>query len=187
MTETRIVALLSVITLGLIVILISGILGQIYFNPLFWQVSGVGLILVSLRFLRQRGSRNPKEKSEELWEKQVNNLRNNGEKIVIDLRECKIRSGSFQKSKKELNYLDETSVFDILLSEPQPDESQSLEHSVLIYKHTLPNGKKKNFYGPTEKDKKTLLILCEMQISTSIYMDKNDPSIYYFDLEFLEK
>jgi len=187
MSETRIVVLLSLITLGLIVILISGILGQIYFNPIFWQVSGVSLILASLLLLRQKRSGNSKENPEGLWEKQVNYLRNNGEKIVIDLRKCKIRSGSFHRPKKELDYLDETSVVDILLSEPQHSKSENIEHSVLIYRHTLPTGKTIIFYGPTDKDKKTLLILCEMQKSTSIYVDKNNLAMYYFDLEFLDK
>jgi hypothetical protein len=185
MSEIRIILLLGLITVGLILLLISGVLGQIYLTPRFWQITGILVILFSLVLLRQKRSRNSNEKSKGLWEQQVDHLRKNGEKILIDLRKCKIRTSSFQRSENRVDYLDETSVIDILLRDTKVNRSDRITHSVLTYRHTLPNGKRITFYGPTEKDKNTLRILCEIQKTTFIYMDKIDPSLYYFDLEFI--
>jgi hypothetical protein len=179
--EITIIGIIS----GLIIFLVSAILGQVYFNTIFWICTGIAIIVGSLAFFKHTSGREMKEIEKE-ENKRLAQLMQNGRKITVDLSKCKIRTTSQNVERNEPDTWDEGQVIGIVLDSGGYGKHEENGFSTLIYKHKLDSGEVVKFYGPTAKDKKTLEILCTMQKSTVIYFDRNDPEVYYFDLRFLD-
>jgi hypothetical protein len=175
---------LGIIT-GFIVMLPATLAEPVLFNDMIWISSGVGIILASFglyRFSSQRG----KIETDRQEEKRLKKLIKHGVKVVVDLNKCEMRASSYHIEGKGYDYLDEMEGLFIILDSGKNEKQTTVTQTVLIYHHKMDNGKTITFYGPTEKDKRTLEIRCAMQGTTTIHFDKNDPGIYYFNLSFLE-
>jgi hypothetical protein len=172
------------IILGLIVIAISTILGGLYFNGTLWISAGVGIILISFSLYKYLSSREAAELARGEQER-LAKLMNDGVRVIVDLSKCEMKSSSYHMENKGLDYLNEMEAVDIIFDSGEK-EQQTTIHTVLVYKHRLQSGKMFKFYGPTSKDKRTLEILCTMKKQTTLYFDRNDPEVYYFDLRFLD-
>lgn len=165
--------------------LISTILAKFYFNDIIWFSVGIGIILISFLLNRYSSNRETRERAR-AQEERLARLITDGVKVVVDLSKCEMKSSSHHTEKKGLNYLDETEAIDIIFDSGENEKPETISHTVLVYRHRLESGKIFQFYGPTSKDKRTLEILCTMQKHTTLYFDRDDPKMYYFDLKFLD-
>lgn len=166
---------------GLVIALFSGILGYVIFSTFIWIILGVAISIIGFIFLTHLESNTTS--AAQLYNEHVQRLKRIGDRIEVDLRKCKIRSSSLTAPKKQLDYLDALEGISIMVDVEHAHDK--MEHSVLIYQHQLPSGKYITLYGPTNKDKETLSLLCTLQKKSVIYLDKEDPTNYYFDLEFI--
>lgn len=113
----------------------------------------------------------------------LSDLKFSGIQIPVDLAKCEIVSNGWTVTKPErknatilINELSNNSY------ENKPTTDAALSRVKYSY---LVNGKKRTFVSPTiARDKLTLKLLLETQKETSIYIDRNNPKYYYFDLEF---
>jgi hypothetical protein len=165
--------------------LLSTIIGQAYINTAFWILVGLGTTIACIWLIRHSSDRET-DKIKNEGNKRLRKLIKDGIKLTVDLSECEIISNGQQIEQRGLDYLDETEAIDIILNSGQNQKQAFITQSSLVYKHKSDTGQIIKFYGPTNKDKGTLQILCAIQKSTSIYLDKYDPEIYYFDLRFLD-
>lgn len=100
------------------------------------------------------------------------NLLNNGIKIPIDLENVRIKSNSWNEKK-----VIETTIYDIDFDEERTQTILEIE--------TEMNGTTQIFHLPTEHDPKTLEMYFAMQKTTFLYIDPNNPRIFYLDLNFI--
>jgi hypothetical protein len=98
---------------GLIIFLVSAMLGQFYFNTIFWICTGIAIIVGSLAFFKYTLGLEMKEIEKE-ENKRLVQLMQNGTKIKVDLSKCKIRTTS-QNLEKEPDTWDEGQVIGIVL------------------------------------------------------------------------
>ena len=173
------------ITLGLVVVLISTILAELFYNVTIWVSAGVGVIVISLLLYKYSRTREVSRLARTKRER-LKTLIRDGVRVIVDLSKCEMKSSSHRTEKKGMDYLDEMGAVDVIFDSTENEEQQTIIHTVLVYKHRLESGKIFKFYGPTSKDKRTLEILCTMQKQTTLYFDRNDPEVYYFDLRFLD-
>ena len=110
-----------------------------------------------------------------------------GVRLPVDLSRCKIVSSHNHIPEREIMIMNESVALEMILDSGDEVGPKDEHYSVLVYEHLLESGKTIKFYGHTSRDKKTLEILCAIQKATFIYLDKNDPKSYYFDLRFLDQ
>jgi hypothetical protein len=72
------------------------------------------------------------------------------------------------------------------LSEERKSSNQiEVDQAVLVYKH-IKDGKEERFNSPViPKNRETLLFKLMAQKTTTIFVDQQDRSKYYFDVAFL--
>lgn len=173
------------IAVGVVVVLVSTILAELYFNMTIWLSVGVGITVISFFLYKYSLDREVRE-SARAEKERLKTLMRDGIRVVVDLSKCGMKSSSHHAEKKGVDYLNEMEAVDIIFDAGENKEAQTTIHTVLVYKHRLESGKIFKFYGPTSKDKRTLEILCTMQKQTTLYFDRNDPEVYHFDLGFLD-
>jgi hypothetical protein len=128
--------------------------------------------------------------------KLIDDIKMNGEKIKVDLSMCDIKQNNYVEEKEKydagnystiLNIEREIQAWHALTDSTKNTERVQVNQAVIIFSNC--------YYGKTEKfvsrvvpfDRVTLLFKLDSQKETTLYVDKNDRSKYYFDLEFLRK
>ena len=170
------------IAIGLILLL--GVLRASVFNRTIFFIglvmAGVPLagLLVHLWISRNRAETESR--------KHVEKLKRRGEPIEVVLSDCKIKSNNWSYQKDR--YSDSRIQF---LNGISGHGDKNLEtvhvNSCIVVFSTLYKGKNRTFRsGVIAKDEVTLGMLLEMQKTTLIYVDPDNPKDYYFDLEFLD-
>jgi hypothetical protein len=164
---------------------------------LFWLI-GLALFAGGFLFLRYT----PDGKELEMRKKLVAtiaDLKNNGEKIQVDLSKCEIKEHSYSEEKQRYGRDNE---FLTLSIEREIEgwntlgggawrnvEQVQVRQSVLIYERQDPrSGVVEKFMTRViPKDKITLSFYLDKQQHTSLYVDKGNRGRYYFDLDFLSE
>ncbi len=122
--------------------------------------------------------------------KRISLLFHAGEKVTVDLQQCRIISAS---SIKEPTDHDDAALMlagrsvKILdhITDDDPPVGTRLHQCVLVFEHEW-KGKTQKFISPAiAKDRTTLEFLLAGQKHTTLYIDKTDPANYHFDLLFL--
>jgi hypothetical protein len=125
--------------------------------------------------------------------KMVKILKEQGEKIKVDLSKCEIKSNDYSEEQERFGtgilataYENDIQTWNTLLGDEMANvRTVEIYQSILIYNHNY-MGKDRAFISgiiPTEHT--TLLFKLDNQKTTFIYVDKNDSQKYYFDLDFL--
>lgn len=117
---------------------------------------------------------------------EINRLKTNGHKIVVDLLECEIKSNNWASEGPRYEN-DKIQMLNAVGGDPELNVKY-VDNMVskILYKTEF-MGKEYDFISRSySKDVHTLRMLLDIQKNTNIYLDKNNSNIYYFDLEFLD-
>jgi hypothetical protein len=117
---------------------------------------------------------------------EINNFKLTADKIKVDLNNCKIRANNYTEQVEVVkNY--KAQAFDALYDSSKNIANVNINQAVLIFE-TDKYGEKERYFSPTiYKDEVTLRFLLDRQKETYIYVDRDNRSKYYFDLEFLNE
>ncbi len=137
-------------------------------------------------------SLSPKKSNEALLKARIENLIENGERIVVDLTQCEIKQHTYSE---ERNLYDDSGIGGRMQAmnamggfHMHNIENIQIVQSVFIFhyaKHSTAEQEK--FISPViSKDRVTLMIYLDKQRETMLYVDKSNRKEYYFDLQFLQ-
>ena len=189
---TRIITIICFITAFLL--LLAGWLVDEFFDhyhgtliphpTLFWlggillALAGYSLIRggVSVRFNQDRRERR----------RFIDDLQANGEKIAVDLTTCEIRSTDYTETRDRSD--DSYSYsYGSMANIDRSSYTVDVRQSIFIFQQeNARTGAMERFVSPViPKDMTTLSFYFDQQHQTNLYVDKNDRSRYYFDLDFL--
>ena len=114
-------------------------------------------------------------------------LKTNGDRILVDLITCEIRGQEYtdvDAAEAEAEHQSYSMHNIPIISDPREFD---VRQSVFIYNY-LNNrtGQTERFISPViPKDKLTLSFYLDRQKQTTLYVDKTNRRLYYFDLDFL--
>lgn len=175
--------------LGLLLIVI-GVLTYLFFRnyngnilpyPTLWFFVGIILAIIGLRLFVTSKSQKQKSFESELYA-QIDTLKQHGKVIIVNLKDCEIISSNyFKEIPKSNNY--RIQAWDSILDSSNAVKNVEINQSRIVYKD------KDEVYISSiiNKDKVTLSFTIENYGQTNIYVDNNDKSLYYFDIEFLNE
>lgn len=123
----------------------------------------------------------------------VNLLKESGEKIKTDFSKCEIKSNDYSEEQDRFgtgilatSYENDIQAWNTLLGDEMANVKMvDIYQSVLIYKQNYQGAYRTFVSGIIPTEHTTLLFKLDNQKTTFIYVDKNDPTKYYFDLDFL--
>ncbi len=153
----------------------------------------IGLICFLIGWISLRSNARTRDKGGKQIMKMINQLKESGEKIRVELAKCEIKSNDYSEEKDRYpsgilatSYERDVQVWNYILGdEIKNTEMVDIYQSVLIYQSTYMNKDKTFISGIIPIEHTTLLFKLDNQKDTFIYIDKQDPSKYYFDLDFL--
>ena len=127
----------------------------------------------------------------------INDLKENGEKIQVDLTQCELKEHSYIEEKEKYGHKKELLTLGIE-SEIQGwnalgggsmrnvEQVQIKQTVIIFYNPNIRSGKTEKFISRViPKDKITLSFYLDKQKQTTLYVDKTNRERYYFDLGFL--
>lgn len=119
----------------------------------------------------------------------VADIKQNGEKILVDLAKCEIKENDYSEmrlpdGRREADLSD----FEAMgRGEAAGEKLTEIDQTVLVYTYEY-NGKEEKFRSEIiPKTEEDIRIPLYLQKTTTLYVDKTDRSKYYFDLEFLKR
>jgi hypothetical protein len=172
--------LLGLFVLGFIIA--YGVSRSRNFNLYFFSV-GVILILIPIAVLAivtWMDNRHAPRKRE------TEDLKLTGVKIPVDLTKCKVKSNSWTKEVARYENHPRVAFLNEVSGHSDKNVERIASHVSLIEYTCRFNGKRKRFVSSgIPKDRTTMLLLMEMQQQTTIYVDRDNDKIYYFDVDFL--
>ncbi|MFT3702624.1 MAG: hypothetical protein QM802_09650 [Agriterribacter sp.] len=185
-------------------LIILGILTFLYFRnysgelipypSLFWSL-GIAILAGGVLLLRLTPSP-AASKTQKQLASIIADLKNNGEKISVDLTQCELKEQNYVKEKEKktsgydtlLMFDDEwhTGDFSALLPTNNVEQVQVVETVIIFSTMNNRTGETERFVSRTiPKDKITVAFYLEQQRQTTLYVDKTNRERYYFDLDFL--
>ncbi len=113
-------------------------------------------------------------------------LKNTGHKIFINLEDCELKTREYYDKEPSDEMPSRVEIMDSLYNPNQSYEGVHKVVSVLIYRHTSPTGQKVEFRSELiEMPAERIRFAMEKNKKTTIYVDKNNRNLYYFDISFL--
>ena len=177
-------------------LLIVAFLGHTYFGhytgtlipkPFLFQIASwiIGFIGIALVFFVFKNKTTGINMEITAWKE---TLKLNGEKILVTLPECEIKENFYYEEVDRVHSSKAQSYNAMIGQGYRNVEKQSRYATVVVYNYTNPKtGELKKFISPIiQKDKISLDFLLNEKKETFIYVDRNDPNTYFFDLDFLD-
>ena len=170
--------------------------GELIPYPFLFWLLGLGMFWGGFLFLRYTPPTSYINAQKQITEI-IKDLKENGEKIIVDLNKCELKSNSYTEERERYGHQNE------LLTLGLEREIQSLNamgggsmrniEQVEILQTVIIYSKLNNKTGVTEKfisrvinkDETTLSFYLDRQKQTTLYVDKTNRQRYYFDLDFL--
>jgi hypothetical protein len=171
----------------------SGLL--IPYPSLFWILGGT-MFVIGYLLIRYTPSVKDQAARQRLRQ-MIGELKNNGEKIIVHFNECEVREHSYSEHKETYG---RDSMFVGLVGAPGihyllnelEDETHGTGiaevcQSVIIFRYANQRtGQTEKFPSQViSKDRVSLSFYLDQEQQTTLYVDKADRSLYYFDLNFL--
>ncbi len=162
---------------------------------LFWLL-GLAMFWGGLLFLRYTPSTKEINAQKQLTEI-INDLKENGEKIQVDLMKCELKEHNYIEEKEKYGHKNELLTLDIEREiqgwnalgggSMRNVEQVQIKQTVIIFlKPNIRSGQTEKFISRViPKDKITLTFYLDKQKQTTLYVDKTNRERYYFDLDFL--
>ena len=157
--------------------------GELFSYPILWFFAGITLIWLGFYLIRKSKSES-NQKVKDSYKKTISKLKECGLKIPVEFRDCEIIANKYyQEIAKSKNL--KIQAWDSLYDPGSNVKIEEVNQSRISYQDKAKN--EQIFISPIiYKDEITLSFILEKHIGTSIYIDKNNPKVYYFDLEFLK-
>jgi hypothetical protein len=164
--------------------------GNVIPNPLLIYTAGLICFVIGLILLLK----NPKTQDSGLLqtvEKQIKKLKENGDRIKVDLNLCELKQNDYFEEPDYYKNATEaelmlTADYIYLYNRLKYGRIDSHVYQTIATYTTNYKGKEIKFISPTiGKDKTNLLFKFDIKKDTTIYIDKNDPTKYYFDIDFV--
>lgn len=113
-------------------------------------------------------------------------LKKEGKRILVDFSQCEIKSRVFYEDLKHDNFPTWIEIIDSLGHKNNREKKIRKEVSEILFEHV--SGTKKYIYrsNPIYMPETTLRFKLLTKGSTHIYVDSDNESRYFFDLEFLQ-
>lgn len=163
--------------------------------PFPWIFSVLGGMMFLAGYLLLRYSTQPKNKAvAERVRQLIADLKRNGDQVHVDFDACRIQGHSYREANRQdagdslLMRLTVSDALTTLLDHlDNADGTHQVSQSVIIYQHVNNRtGVAEKFVSPViAKDEVSLSFYLDQQRSTTLYVDKSNRSLYYFDLDFL--
>ena len=170
--------------------------GEIIPHPLLFWLLGLGMFLAGFLLLRYTPSRKDQTALRQLRQL-IGDLKANGERITVDFEHCELREQSYRERKQipgsDSLLLDLTgperlnALLNYLEDETQGTGMVNVCQTVLIFSYSnARTALVERFVSQVvSKDRVSLSFYLDQQRQTTLYVDKADRSLYYFDLDFL--
>ena len=170
--------------------------GTVIPYPSLFYLLGFIIFLGGLLFLRYTPTTKETNLQKQMAET-INDLKENGERIKVDLTQCEIKENNYTEEQEKYGYSNELLTFDferqiqawnaIGGGSRRNIKEVRVEQSTIVYYH------QNNRTGQTEKfvsriipkNKITLSFYLDSQKQTILYVDNTNRNKYYFDLDFL--
>jgi hypothetical protein len=183
------------------ILIVVGILFYAFFKkyqgdlipfPIVFYLIGFSMIIIGFVILRKTpkvDQINLIEKAEKLKAE----LKSNGQKIEVDLKDCEIKENHyFEKPDYSKSYTDfelinfyELAMFYETIKGTKSDTE--IKQSVVLTKILINGQDKKIRSAILPYDRVKLMFSFDDQKKTFVYIDKSDTEKYYFDFEFLRE
>jgi hypothetical protein len=167
--------------------------GSLIPYPWIFFLLGIAMLLSGYLFLRY----GPKDTASLKRLRQlITDLRANGEQIHVDFNVCSIRGHDYRQARPAKgtdSLLIDLTVPDSLtrvldhLDSAGGNGMQEVRQSVIVFQHNdASTGAIEKFVSPIlPKDHTTLSFYLDRQQHTTLYVDRTNRNLYYFDLDFL--
>ncbi|HET6225144.1 MAG TPA: hypothetical protein VFF27_02630 [Bacteroidia bacterium] len=158
----------------------------------FWLI-GIACFIIGSILIRSIPSVK-QQKSDEQLQKRIQELKNTGERITVNLNDCDIKEHNYteeQERKSSFNDLASPSLkrdiqaWDALFDSSRNVNNVTVNQTILIYTHRSENKAEKFYSSVIPKDRISLMFKLDAQKTTTLYIDKQNRENYYFDLDFL--
>ena len=159
--------------------------GTIIPYPFLCYLVGMAMVVGGGVLLIRTPSRKESKEREEI-NKLSEKLKANGEKIQVDFSKCDIKTNDFTKEQERYSS-SRIQMWNAIGGDADKKIKQVEVHqSVIVFKHQN-NGKTETFFsGLIPKERVTLMFKLGDKKKTTLYVDRYNRSIYYFDLDFLQ-
>lgn len=161
--------------------------------PWIFLVLGLAMLLAGYLLLRYSPRPNNKAATDRI-RRLIADLKTNGDQIRVDFNACSIHGHSYRETNPQhhpnsllvdmttSHYL--TTVLDHL---DNADGTRQVNQSVIVFPYqNTRTGAAEKFISPViAKDEVSLSFYLDQQQSTTLYVDKANRNLYYFDLDFL--
>jgi len=170
--------------------------GALPYRIIFWA-TGIIMYIIGYRIIKY-GPSFRKQKALKRLQEIISDLKENGEKIVVDLSKCEIRENNYYENEEEwddidsadflsLNFARQFNFLNQLAYNPIRAKDGEIDQTELLYVHNHKGVEEKFHSNVIPRSSDDLRIKLYLVKTTSLYVDKKDRSRYYFDLDFLKR
>jgi hypothetical protein len=165
--------------------------GSLIPYPWVFLLLGLGMFLAGY-FLLRYSSPSKDRTSASKVRQMIDDLKTNGEKIRVDFKDCLIRGHEYSEAvenpESHLVGLTGSGALTAVLNHlDNPTGMRDVRQSVIIFQQTNSRtGITEKFLSSViSKDQVSLSFYLDQQQRTTLYVDKSNRNLYYFDLDFL--
>lgn len=170
--------------------------GELIPYPFLFWLLGLAMFWGGLLFLRYTPSTKEIGIQKQLASL-INDLKENGEKIQVDLTQCELKEHNYIEEKEKYGHKNDLLTLNIEReiqgsntlgggSMRNVEQVQVKQTVIIFYRQNIRNGQTEKFISRViPKDKVTLSFYLDTQKQTTLFVDKNNRERYYFDLDFL--
>lgn len=170
--------------------------GELIPYPFLFWLLGLAMFWGGLLFLRYTPSTKEVKVQKEIAAI-INDLKDYGEKIQVDLTVCELKEHNYIEEKEKYGHTNELLTLDIEReiqawnvigggSMRNVEQVQINQTVIIFFKLNIRSGQTEKFISRViPKDKITLSFYLDKQKLTTLYVDKTNRERYYFDLDFL--
>ncbi|MFC4230805.1 hypothetical protein ACFOW1_02810 [Parasediminibacterium paludis] len=165
--------------------------GQVIPYPFLFYLAGLAMFMIAALLLR-----NVPTRIQLTLQKQIADLKENGNKIRVDFSQCEIKENNYTEEQDKFEtpnelfsfgYGQEIQVLDAFTKPSHNVEQIQINQSIIFFNYqNNQTGQEEIFVSRViNKDRVTLMFHLEQQKSTTLFVDKINRKKYYFDLAFL--
>lgn len=179
----------------LIILFFRGYKGNIIPYPFVFYLLGFSCFIIGIILLRKLPTKKEAIDNKRLND-EIQKLILSGEKIIIDLSKCLIKENNYTEEVEKYspdNYLTSfdiernIQVVNVLFGKSIDNvDKVRVNQTVLIYEAEIDGIETKFTSRILPIDRINLLFKIDKKKETILYLDKNNLSKYYFDLDFIE-
>ena len=154
----------------------GGYQGSLIPYPYLWGLAGIGVLYIGVRLVLSARMADVKEK--ETTVRNTNeDLVANGNVIVAGLDKCEVKTNNYSETLQV-----STSAYGGIRDE---EVTRDVLQSVLVYECEYRGVNTRFVSSLVHAQRETIMFKLAGQSTTKIYVDRDDPARYYFDISFL--